>query len=163
MGISYETAALQYGNLGYAALGDNVANSASGGVSAANYVLPTQQNISYDADLGLQYLNYASYGLALSLILGGSPAGAITWATGGGGTNPTSQYPTPYPIVNMEYTLVKTSPASASHQAFVVQFLQWCIAWGNAPTYLNQVNFVPLTPEIAGLDQQALATVQISA
>jgi phosphate transport system substrate-binding protein len=163
VGISYETIALMYGNVGYAALGDNEANSASGGVVASNYVLPSAQNISDDANLALQYLNYASYGLALSLIMGGSPAGATTWATGGGGTNPTAQYPTPYPIVNMEYTLIKTAPASTSHQAYVVQFIQWCISYGNAATYLNQVNFIPLTPEIAGLDQQALQSVSISA
>ena len=160
VGISYEAQATAAG-LGYAALGDNLANSATGGLVTANYVLPTAANVSADATMGLARLNYATSGLAVSLILGGSPAGPTTWAVGGGGTNPAPGV-TPYPITNLEYTLIKTSPSSPSHQAYVVQFIQWCISYGNAATYLDQVHFIPLTSEIAGLDQQALSTVTIS-
>jgi len=58
---------------------------------------------------------------------------------------------------------VKTSPSNPSHQAYVVQFLQWAISYGNnVSKYLGQVNFVPLTPQIQGLDQEALSEVQIA-
>ncbi len=167
VGISYMASAVQDG-LGYAKLGDNVANTAAGGnvtanpSAAKNYILWSTQNVSYDANLGLEQLNYTNYGLAVSLILGGSPAGATTWATGGGGSDPTTANPTPYPITNLEYTLIKESPASPSHQAYVVQFEQWVISYGQASNYLSQVGFVPLTAELQGLDQQALASVTIS-
>ncbi len=167
VGISYMATAVGDG-LGYAKLGDNVANTAAGGnvtatpSAAANYILWSAQNVSYDANLGLLQLDYPSYGLAVSLILGGSPAGPTTWAVGGGGSNPTSASPTPYPITNLEYTLIKTSPASPSHQAYVVQFEQWAISYGQASNYLGQVGFVPLTTELQGLDQQALSTVTVS-
>ena len=161
VGISYMATAVKDG-LGYAALGDNASHSAAGGTNPANYVNWTTQNVSYDANLGLQRLDYATSGLAVSLILGGSPAGPTTWSTGAGGTNPTSASPTPYPITNLEYTLIKQSPADASHQAYVVQFEQWVISYGQSSVYLSQVGFVPLTTELQGLDQQALATVTVS-
>jgi len=171
VGISYEKSALSDG-LGYAALGDNVANTAAGGnlntsaggsaANQKNYIDWNATNVSYDASLGLGELNYANNGLAVSLILGGSPAGPTTWSVGGGGTNPTSTDPSPYPIVNLEYSLIKTAPANPSHQAYIVQFIQWAISYGNAAAYLGQVNFLPLTSQLAGLDQQALSAVQIS-
>jgi phosphate transport system substrate-binding protein len=163
VGVSYKTSALSGGKIGYAALGDNLANTASGGTKPVNYVNWSIANVTSDASLGLNELNYASDGLAISLIMGGSPAGPTTWSTGGGGTNPTVAAPHPYPIVNLEYTLVKQKPSNPSHQAYVVQFLQWAISYGNNVTnYLGQVNFVPLTAQLQGLDQQALASVQIS-
>jgi len=168
VGISYKTSALASGQLNYAALGDNLASTAAGGNVTAtpadqkNYILWSAQNVSYDANLGLNELNYSAHGLAVSLILGGSTSGPTVWAAGAGGTDPTVTNPTPYPITNLEYTLVKTAPSSPSHQAYVVQFLQWAISYGNNVTlYLGQVNFVPLTSELAGLDQQALSEVQV--
>ncbi|HYA57381.1 MAG TPA: substrate-binding domain-containing protein [Thermoplasmata archaeon] len=169
VGVSYKTSALSAGKLAYAALGDNLANSAAGGnvtatpSDAKNFINWSAQNVSYDASLGLNELNYAADGLAVSLILGGSPAGPTTWSTGGGGTNPTSGDPSPYPITNLEYTLVKTAPKDATHQTYVVEFLQWAISYGNnATTYLDQVNFIALTPQLQGLDQLALSAVQIA-
>ena len=96
VGISYEASANSAG-LHYAALGDNSSLSAAGGISPANYILPSATNISYDANLGLTHLEFSTYQLAVSLILGGSPAGAIDLVKGAGGTNPTSASPTPYP------------------------------------------------------------------
>jgi phosphate transport system substrate-binding protein len=161
--------------LQYAALGDNNANSLLGGnvdlnaSAQANYILWSPTSVSYDANLALSQLNYPVDGLAINLILGGSPAGPITWAKGGGGTNATMQNPTPYPIVNLEYAVVKLVPADPAHQTYVVDFLEWAIAYGNygatgtASTWINTVGFLPLTPEIQGLDQEALATVTIAA
>lgn len=168
IGISYQSVATSNG-LGYAALGDNYANSALGGDVKANasavnnYILWSAANVAEDANLALAHLDYAVDGLAITMILGGSPAGPTTIVAGSNGTNPTATYSTPYPIVNFEYALVKTAPASPSHQAYVVAFLEWAIAYGNSATYLDKVNFVPLTPTIAGYDQEALSTVQISA
>jgi phosphate transport system substrate-binding protein len=170
VGISYEASALAAG-LVYAAVGDNNSLSASGGTNPANYVLPTPANISQDANLGLARLQYSTYGLAVSLILGGSWAGAVDLVQGTGGTNPTVTYPTPYPIVNLEYLIVKLSPTagtvvSSTNLAATVAFLEWAITVGNwAPgstpsAYISQVGFLPLTPEVAGYDTQILASMQ---
>jgi phosphate transport system substrate-binding protein len=167
VGISYESTAT---GLTYAAIGDT--NTLANGTYAAaanDYILPSATNISQDADLGLTHLQFSQYQLAVSLILGGSPAGAINLTLGGGGTAPPTGE-TPYPIVNLEYTLIKTSPTgstvTSSALTATVHFLQWAISYGNfAPTgspssYIDKVNFIPLTPEVIGYDQQELATVQ---
>lgn len=166
VGISYESAAT---GLGYAAVGDNQSLTASGGIDPANYILPSAQNVSNDANLGLTHLQFSQYQLAVSLILGGSPAGAINLISGAGGTNSAPGLPA-YPIVNLEYTLIKTSPTgktvTSSALTATVHFLQWAISYGNfapngAPSsYINVVNFIPLTPEVIGYDQQELAQVQ---
>ncbi len=165
VGISYRADINESGKLGTAALGNNLANSYAGGdvkafpAAAKNYINWSMANVSQDAALGLAQLSYAKFGLAVSLILGGSPSGAITWALGGGGTNPTGTDPTPYPIVNLEYTLIKQKAPHEAHEAYVVQFEQWAISAGNAPQYLDQVGFLPLTVQLLGLDEEALATV----
>lgn len=157
IGISYKSQAVSAG-LGYAALGDQAANV--NGTNPANYVLPTPQNISEDANLGLQYLQPPS--LAISLILGGVP-GAITLTKGGGGTLPTATYPTPYPIVNLENLLISVSSASPSHMRDVVQFLEWTISYGqSASQFMTPVNFLPLTPAVIGYDMLALQGVSVS-
>ncbi len=160
IGISFLNEAIATGNIGYAAVGDQAANL--NGTNPQNYILPTPQNISADASLGLQNLQPPS--VAISLILGGVPGAIVTSANHGtGGTMPTTQYPHPYPIVNLEYTLIKTAPGSPSHQFYVVQLLQWILSYGNLPAYLNAVHFLPLTPAIIGYDMEALATVSVSA
>jgi len=174
IGISYEgqVAAKGVAGVNYAAVGDNLSLSASGGINPLNYILPTPTNISYDANLGLTHLQYATYGLSVGLILGGSPAGAIALNLGAGGTNPTATSPTPYPIVNLEYTLIKQAPTgtivTSAALAATVDFLQWAITDGNyalgqaagtPSAYIEAVNFLPLTPEVLGYDQQVLASV----
>jgi phosphate transport system substrate-binding protein len=169
IGISYESSA-NAGGLQYAALGDNLSLSASGGTNPANYILPTAQTVSEDANLGLARLDVASYGLSDSLILGGSYAGAINLVKGGGGTNPGGQSTQPYPIVNLEYTLIKLAPTgntvTSAALAATVAFLQWAITTGNyqangqQPTaWISAVGFVPLTPAVIGYDELALAGV----
>jgi phosphate transport system substrate-binding protein len=156
IGISFLNEALADG-LGYAALGDQAANL--NGTNPANYILPTPQNISEDANLGLMNLQPPS--VAISLILGGVP-GATALVLGHGGTLPTVADPTPYPDVNLEYTLISTHPADPAKQKYVVQFLEWALSYGNAPVYLDQVHFLPLTPAIVGYDMEALASVPVS-
>lgn len=170
VGISYSNSANADGE-GYAALGDNLSLSASGGTNAANYVLPTASTISQDANLGLARLDYATYGLAVSLILGGSWGGAITLVHGGGGSNPSGASATPYPIVNLEYALFKTAPVTGSHVVTsttitaLEEFLHWALSNGNyaaggAPSvWINAVGFVPLTPAVIGYDMTTLASV----
>ncbi len=169
VGISY-LSEIKADGLGWANLGDNAANTPLGGnlklnaSAQENYIGWSLKNVSLDANLSLGRLDYSLYGLAINLILGGSPAGPITWAAGEGGTNPASPSATlgPYPDVNLEYTLLKTSPASPSHEAYVVAYEEWVISYGQASKYLDQVNFIPLTPQIQGLDLETLAQVTIA-
>ena len=161
IGISYESEAASKG-LQYAYLGDNLANSASGGQDAVNYIAPTAQYISYDANLGLTKLDPAHYGLAVCLIMGAPAGGAIDLVPGAGGTSPNAANPTPYPDVNLEYGLVKTNgggPGGASHAYYVVQFLTWVVSVGNLPQFLNPVHFLPLTPAVVNLDYGVLLNI----
>ena len=157
IGISYLSEAEAAG-LGYAALGDQAANE--NGTSPANYILPTPQNISEDANLGL--LNLQPPSMAVSLILGGVP-GATDLTLGGGGTLPSALYPTPYPDTNLEYLLISTHPSNPALQKQVVQFIEWGLSYGNGPVYMEAVHFLPLTAGVAGYDMQALASVEIAA
>jgi phosphate transport system substrate-binding protein len=156
IGISYQTEAVADG-LQYAAVGD--AAAIKNGTVASNYVLPTDQTISEDATLGL--LNLQPPSVAVSLILGGSP-GATNLTLGGGGTMPTSADPNPYPIVNLEYTLIKSSPSDPAKQKWVIAFLEWALSYGNSASYLAPVHFLPLTPAVIGYDMQALQAVSVS-
>ncbi len=171
IGISYSASAASAG-LQYAAVGNNltVANGTYA-VSGADYILPTIPNIATDANLGLTHLDFASYGLALTLIMGGVP-GTLTPSTPGqGGTNPVAGT-TPYPIVNLEYALIKTVPGgnvvTSSALAATVAFMHWALSYGNfapggggsASSWINAVHFVPLTQEVIGYDLIELASVQ---
>ncbi len=156
IGISYLSEATAAG-LSYAAVGDQAA--ISDGTNPANYILPTPQTISQDATLGLANLQPPS--VAVSLILGGVP-GATDLKLGGGGTLPSTADPTPYPIVNLEYTLIKISPSDATLQKWVVAFLEWALSFGNSATYMTPVHFLPLTPAVIGYDMQALQAVTVS-
>ena len=173
VGISYEhEAASEPNHLQYAAVGDNQSLTALGGVDTSNYILPSATNISNDANLALQHLDFATSGLQLSLILGGSYAGPTTLTPGAGGTNSLTGLPA-YPLVNFEYNIVKTAPVSSAGSvvtstslAATVAFLEWAVSSGNyAPTggqsvWITAVNFVPLTPEVVGYDLQELAQIQ---
>jgi phosphate transport system substrate-binding protein len=168
IGISYEASAASAG-LQYAAVGNNytVADGTYAS-AAADYVLPTTTTVSNDANLGLTHLDYATYGLALTLIMGGVP-GTLTPTTGGaGGTDPAAGVPA-YPIVNLEYALIKTVPSgnvvTAAALSATVTFMHWALSYGNydsagtASAWINAVHFVPLTPEVIGYDLTALASV----
>jgi phosphate transport system substrate-binding protein len=164
IGISYANELVGVANVNYAALGDNNSLTAAGGLNPANYVMPTAQNITEDANLGLTNLNFATYGLAISLIMGGVKDTIVSSADfGKGGTSATSADPNPYPIVNLEYSLIKTSPGgntvTSQKLADTVLFLEWAITQGNAAVYLNQVGFVPLTPLVLGYDMVEFGTV----
>lgn len=156
IGISYLSEINADSSLAYAALGDQAANV--NGISPANYILPSAQNMSMDANLAL--LNLQPPSVAISLILGGVP-GATDLRLGGGGTLPTAAYPTPYPDTNLEYILISTHPANPSRQTWVVNFLEWSLTFGSS--LAPQVSFLPLTAAVVGYDLQALSAVQVSA
>ncbi len=162
IGISYLSEVRADSSLQYAALGDQNANYngqvSTSGAGQQNYIMPTAQNISEDANLGLQNLQPPS--VAISLILGGVP-GATNLVLGKGGTNATAAYPTPYPDTNLEYTLISTHPSSTAHQKWVVNFLEWALTYGG--TYAPSANFLPLTAEVIGYDMLALNAVPVSA
>ncbi len=160
IGISYLSEIEAASGLQWAALGDNNADYngvvTASGAGQQNYILPSAQNISEDANLGL--LNLQPPSVAVSLILGGVP-GATNLVYGQGGTNATAAYPTPYPDTNLEYLLVSSAPASSSHQTWVLAFLEWALAYGG--TYAPKVSFLPLTPAVIGYDMLALNQVAI--
>lgn len=156
IGISYESEATAAG-LQYAALGDQAANSASGGTDPANYVLPSSGNISEDANLAL--LNLQPPSVAISLILGGV-AGATDLHLGAGGTMPTSVYPHPYADTNLEYTLITSQPKDLTKAKWIVTFLEWSLEYGG--NYVGLVHFLPLTAAVVGYDMQALAQVPVA-
>lgn len=160
IGISYLSQVEGISGLQYAAMGDQNANvngtvSASG-TGQANYIMPTPQNISADATLGLQNLQPPS--VAISLILGGVP-GATNLQLGKGGTLAPAGM-SPYPDTNLEYLLISTHPSSASHQKWVVTFLEWALTYG--ATYAPGAHFLPLTAEVVGYDMLALDAVPVS-
>lgn len=156
IGISY-LAQMQADNLPYAALGDQNANVngtvSAGGAGQENYILPSPENISADANLALVNLQPPS--VAITLILGGVP-GATNLELGKGGTiAPAGVHP--YPDTNLEYLLISTSPHSTSHQTWVVTFLTWALLHG--ATYAASAHFLPLTAEVVGYTIQALGSV----
>jgi phosphate transport system substrate-binding protein len=165
IGISYMSKVSGTG-VNYAALGDNLTlkdGTYANSTALANYILPTPQNIGFDANLGLTHLNYAYYGLAVNLILGGVPGTAVNISAGAGGTNPSVASPTPYPIVNLEYAIIQKSPTGSTVTSgaltATVEFLEWAISSGNNAVYLDQVGFIPLTTQVLGYDEQELASV----
>lgn len=168
IGISYKHT-VSGANVNYAALGDNT-TLANGNYSVAkdDFILPTNTTISNDANLGLTHLSYKTFGLADSMILGGFRNSPVNNTPGGGGTDPTvgeTGTNGAYPIVNLEYSLIRSAPygstVSAGALKDTVEFLQWAISLGNDPQYLSQVGFVPLTTEVLGYDQQEFASVSV--
>lgn len=165
IGISYLSEIQATSGLQYAALGDQNANyngvvDPTTHAGQTNYILPTSQNISEDANLAL--LNLAPPSVAISLILGGNAGAILTSANQGkGGTNATAAFPSPYPDCNLEYLLISTHPSSASHQKWVETFLQWALL--NGGTYASQANFLPMTAAVIGYTTLALNQVPVSA
>ena len=58
-----------------------------------------------------------------------------------------------YPIVNYEYAIVQSHQSSSTTAGAIQAFLAWTIdpAGGNASTYLDQVNFVPLPTQVRNI------------
>jgi phosphate transport system substrate-binding protein len=66
-----------------------------------------------------------------------------------------------YPIVNYEYGIVLAKQSSPQDAAAVQAFLAWTIdpSGGNAASFLNQVNFVPLPTQVVDIAVNQLSKI----
>jgi phosphate transport system substrate-binding protein len=66
-----------------------------------------------------------------------------------------------YPIINYEYAILNTTSLSGATGNAVKAFLTWAISptGGNAPAFLNQVNFQPLPASVVSLSKALIAKV----
>ncbi|HEY2523273.1 MAG TPA: phosphate ABC transporter substrate-binding protein PstS [Streptosporangiaceae bacterium] len=95
---------------------------------SGNYEAPTAETISAGAN---GFTSETPPGGTISMI-NGSAAGS-------------------YPIVNYEYGIVSTRPASAAKAQTLKAFLHWAITSGNSASYLSKVDFQPLPAEIQSI------------
>ncbi len=67
-----------------------------------------------------------------------------------------------YPIINYEYAIVSSKQPNPETAAAVRDFLTWAVdlSGGNAPEFLDVVQFLPLTPKIADLSKTQIAKIQ---
>jgi phosphate transport system substrate-binding protein len=65
-----------------------------------------------------------------------------------------------YPIVNYEYAIVSTDQPSAAKAKAIRAFLNWVVTTGNGSSFVGQVNFQPLPPDIQTLSEQQIARIQ---
>jgi phosphate transport system substrate-binding protein len=65
-----------------------------------------------------------------------------------------------YPIINYEYGIVNAKQTSAAKAQTVQAFLHWAITEGNAASYLNAVQFQPLSPTIVNQSNAQIAQVK---
>ena len=105
---------------------------------AGNYELPTQSTIG---DAAASFATSTPTDGAVSMIYGPAANG--------------------YPIVNYEYAIVPTKQPSALTAQGVKAVLAWAIdpSGGNAPTYLDQVNFVALPSAVVTISTKLIAKV----
>lgn len=97
---------------------------------SGNFELPTSSTISAEA---AGYVDKTPSNGTVSMIYGSASDG--------------------YPIVNYEYAIVQSHQSSASTAAAIQAFLAWAIdpSGGNAPSYLNQVDFVALPSPVVNI------------
>lgn len=109
------------------------------GNAAGNYLLPTAKTIVAEA-AGLVSKTPANE--ALSLIFGPAAQG--------------------YPIINYEYAIVNSNQSSSTTAKAIRSILSWAIdpQHGNAPSFLNQVNFQPLPSGVANLSLDQIAKIK---
>ena len=65
-----------------------------------------------------------------------------------------------YPVVNYEYAIVSIHQPNAATAKAIKDFLNWVVTSGNDPTYVGQVGFQPLPPDIKTLSEQQIARIQ---
>jgi phosphate transport system substrate-binding protein len=66
-----------------------------------------------------------------------------------------------YPIVNYEYAIIPPKELNNAHAQAVKAFLAWAVdpKHGSASSFLNQVDFQPLTPAVAALSDAQIAQI----
>jgi phosphate transport system substrate-binding protein len=104
--------------------------------SSGNYVLPDAVSISAAAE------SFAEVTPAVGTI---SLIGSLA--------------PGAYPIVNYEYAIVNTRQASAAKAATVKALLNWILTQGSSTTYLAQVGFRPLPPQVTAIADALIARI----
>lgn len=69
--------------------------------------------------------------------------------------------PKSYPIINYEYVMVKQQQPSPAMAADLRKFLHWAVQadGGNAPKFIEQVNFVPLPASVRKLSETQIARI----
>lgn len=117
-----------------AKLGEAALGNASG-----TYLLPTPASIGAEA---ASLVSKTPANEALSLVYGPDPQG--------------------YPIINYEYAMVNSKQPNATKAQAVRALLTWAIdpKYGNAPNYLNQVNFQPLPTSVSSLSLAQIKEIQ---
>ncbi|TAN21582.1 MAG: phosphate ABC transporter substrate-binding protein PstS [Actinomycetota bacterium] len=109
------------------------------GNAAGNYLLPNPQTIGAEA---ASLVSKTPASEALSLVYGPDPNG--------------------YPIINYEYAIVNSEQPAADKAQAIRALLAWAIdpQYGNAPSYIDQVNFQPLPSSVAALSLAQIAKIK---
>jgi phosphate transport system substrate-binding protein len=97
------------------------------GNAKGSYVLPTTDDIAAEAQ---SFVKSTPANGTISLIYGPVTNG--------------------YPIINYEYAIINSHQSSATTAQAIRSVLEWAInpKFGNAPSYLQQVNFQPLPTKV---------------
>jgi phosphate transport system substrate-binding protein len=104
--------------------------------SSGNYVLPNANTISAAAE---SFATVTPTSGTISLIDSAAPDG--------------------YPLVNYEYAIVNTQQASSAKAATIKALLNWILTQGSSTTYLAQVGFQPLPPQVATIADSLIARI----
>lgn len=117
-----------------AKLGEAALGNASG-----TYLLPNPQTIGAEA---ASLVTKTPANEALSLVYGSDPQG--------------------YPIINYEYAIVNSQQSNSSKAQAIRSLLTWAIdpKYGNAASFVSQVNFQPLPTSVATLSLAQIAKIQ---
>lgn len=69
--------------------------------------------------------------------------------------------PDSYPIINYEYSIIKSQQADAQTANDLKAFLDWALngSGGNAESFMQKVSFVPLPPSVRKLSQEQIAKI----
>jgi phosphate transport system substrate-binding protein len=105
---------------------------------SGNYELPSQAAISAGA---AQFATSTPASGTVSMIFGSASDG--------------------YPIINYEYGIIPSKQPSALAAQAVKAVLAWAIdpSGGNAPTYLDQVNFVALPSQVVTISTKLISQI----
>jgi phosphate transport system substrate-binding protein len=154
--------------------------NATGAVAAAGnggMVQACQKNPGCIAYIGVSYLSQATAaGLGYAALKNAkgnfelpsqasAAAAATSFASSTPATGAVSMIFGPagdgYPIVNYEYAIVPSKQPSASAAQATKAVLAWAIDpnGGNAPTYLDQVNFVALPTSVVSISTKLIAKI----
>lgn len=64
-----------------------------------------------------------------------------------------------YPDINYEYAIVAKKQPSAAEASAIQAFLTWIVTKGNSSTYLDPVNFQPLSPRVLGISKALISSI----